>query len=279
MVVINIRRREDSLMIDYGKDLFKGTAWYYSRYRPLYPASLIRFLIERFSLDGKGQMMDLGCGTGQLAFRFTDWFERIVGIDSESEMIQEAKRLEKEMRIDNLEWFNENLDAYLKHYDGEFRFVTIAKAFHWMEREKVLDTLYEMISYGGGIAIIDNYSPNKILLPWQKKVEEVVKQWYGNERRAGNITYSPPTVSYEDIISSSGFKLEMHSIAAYEQEWNVESIIGNLYSTSFGAKRFLGDKADLFENHLKEELLKIDNSGVFKEPLHISIKLAIKTRN
>ncbi len=56
-------------MTDYGKDLFEGTAGYYSRYRPLYQASLIRYLIGKFSLDGKGQMLDLGCGTGQLGFR------------------------------------------------------------------------------------------------------------------------------------------------------------------------------------------------------------------
>ena len=69
-------------MKDYGEDLFKGTAWYYSRYRPLYSASLIRFLRSKFSLDGNGHMLDLGCGDGRLSLRFSDWFEKIVGIDT-----------------------------------------------------------------------------------------------------------------------------------------------------------------------------------------------------
>ena len=263
-------------MINYGDQLFKGTAWYYSRYRPLYPGTLIRFLRDRFSLDGKGHMLDLGCGTGQLAFRFADWFEGIVGIDTEPEMIQEAIRLAKELRVDNLEWINGDLDTYKKEFDGEFRFVTIAKAFHWMDREKVLDTLYEMISYGGGVAIIDNYSPNKDLLPWQTKLNEVVKQWYGNERRAGNTTYTPPTVSYQENILNSKFDLEMHELPTYEHEWSLDSIIGNLYSTSYGSKRFLGENVNLFEKHLKEELLEHDNNGIFKEQINLSIKLAIK---
>jgi ubiquinone/menaquinone biosynthesis C-methylase UbiE len=263
-------------MTNYGTDLFKGTAWYYSHYRPLYPASLIRYLIDKFSLDGKGQMLDLGCGTGQLAFRFADWFEGIVGIDTELEMIQEAIRLSKEIRVENLKWFNGNLDTYKGKFDNKFRFVTIAKAFHWMDRKKVLDTLYGMISYGGGVAIIDNYSPNKELLPWQKKVNEVVRQWYGNDRRAGNTTYSHPTVSYQEIIVSSKFDLEMHQISAYEQVWTFDSIIGNLYSTSYGTKRFLGENVNLFEKHLKEELLALDNSGVFREQITLSIELAIK---
>ncbi|WP_053368007.1 class I SAM-dependent methyltransferase [Bacillus sp. FJAT-27245] len=244
-------------MTDYGGELFKGTAWYYSRYRPLYPASLIRYLIEKFSLDGKGKMLDLGCGTGQLAIRFADWFEDIVGIDTEPEMILEAIRMEKECRVNNLEWFNGELDTYRKKYDGNFRFVTIAKAFHWMDREKILDALYEMVSYDGGVAIIDNHFPKKELLPWQKKVNEVVEQWYGKERRAGNTTYSHPTVSHQEIISNSKFDLEIHEIPTYEQEWTLESIIGNLYSTSYGSKRFLGDNVHLFEKHLKKNYWKL----------------------
>ncbi|WP_342541782.1 class I SAM-dependent methyltransferase [Paenisporosarcina sp. FSL H8-0542] len=263
-------------MKDYGEDLFKGTAWYYSRNRPLYSASLIRFLRSKFSLDGNGHMLDLGCGDGRLSLRFSDWFEKIVGIDTEREMIQEAERLSKEFRVEHTEWFIGDIEKYNSTNNTTFRFVTIAKAFHWMNRPKVLDSLYEMIAIGGGIAIIDNYSPKDVLLPWQEKVQEVVKHWYGNERRAGNITYSHPTVSHQDIISSSKFDLEIHQMPSYEQVWTLDSIIGNHYSTSFGAKRFLGDNVDFFEKHLKEELLAIDKTGVFKEQINTSVKLALK---
>ncbi|MGM7682532.1 class I SAM-dependent methyltransferase [Cytobacillus sp. Hm23] len=264
-------------MTDFGENLFKGTARYYSRFRPLYPASLVRYIIDRFSLDGKGQMMDLGCGTGQLTCRFSDWFENLIGIDTESEMLQEAMHVSRESRVENVEWFHGDLDLYKRvHNNNNFRFVVIAKAFHWMDREKVLNTLYEMVSYGGGVAIIDNYSPKKELLPWQRKVNEVVQHWYGTERRAGNTTYTHPTISHEEIIANSKFDLELYSLPAYEQLWTIESIIGNLYSTSFGTKRFLGNNVPLFEKHLAEELCKFNNGGVFKEQIQLSIKLAVK---
>jgi len=265
-------------MAAYGKELFKGTASYYSRYRPMYSASLIRFLVERFSLDGRGKMLDLGCGTGQLAFRFSDWFEEIVGIDTEPEMIKEAIRLSKEIRVENVEWFNGAIDTYKEKPDETFHLVTIAKAFHWMDRAKVLETLYEMVDYGGGIAIIDNYSPNKEHLPWQKKVDEVVKHWYGNERRAGNSTYSHPTISHQTIIANSKFDLEIHEMPTYEQVWTADTIIGNLYSTSYGNKRFLGENVQSFEKQLKEKLLALDHTGIYKEQINVSVKLAIKTK-
>lgn len=265
-------------MTDYGDDLFKGTAWYYSRYRPLYSAALIRFLRNKFSFDGIGYMLDLGCGDGRLSIRFADWFEKIVGIDTEPEMILEAQRLSKEFRVENTEWFKGDIEKYVDTNNTTFRFVTIAKAFHRMDRPKVLQTLYERIPIGGGVAIIDNYTPNKVLLPWQEKVQDVVKFWYGNERRAGNITYSHPTVSHQEIITNSKFDLEVHHMPSYEQVWTVDSIIGNYYSTSFGAKRFLGESVALFEKHLKEELLSIDKSGLYTEQISTSVKLALKNR-
>ena len=263
-------------MNEYGEDLFKDTAYYYSLYRPVYPASLIRFLVSKFSLDGTGQMLDLGCGDGRLALRFSDWVEQIVGVDLEHEMIEVAKSLSQETRVPNVEWFIGDIEKYKSESNKYFRFVTIAKAFHWMDRPLVLETLYDMISIGGGLAIIDNYSPNKVILPWQKKVDEVVKHWYGSERRAGNTTYSHPKVSHQDIIANTKFQLEVHQIPVYDHVWTIDSIIGNIYSTSFGAKRFLGEKVHLFEEQLKKELLGIDHTGVFKEQIHLSVKLALK---
>jgi ubiquinone/menaquinone biosynthesis C-methylase UbiE len=265
-------------MEGYGEDLFKGTSWYYSRYRPLYSPSLIRFLRSKFSFDGNGLMLDLGCGDGRLALRFSDWFETVIGVDTEPEMIQTAKILSQEARIENTEWFNGDIEKYKSQYQKNFRFVTIAKAFHWMDRPLVLESLYDMIYFGGGIAIIDNYSPNNVLLPWQEKLNEVVKQWYGNERKAGNTTYNHPKVSHQEIIASSRFDLEIHQIPSYEQVWTVDSIIGNHYSTSYGAKRFLGENVNLFERHLKEELYSINKSGMFKEEIITSVNLAMKNK-
>lgn len=265
-------------MVNYGEDLFKGAAIYYSRYRPLYSASLIRFFITRFNLDGSGQMLDLGCGDGRLALRFSDWFEKVVGVDMEPEMIQQAQKLSREYRVENTKWFIGDIEKYKSQSNGEFRFVTIAKAFHWMDRPVVLDHLYEMIPDGGGVAIIDNFTPNSVLLEWQKKVKDVVNQWYGNERRAGNTTFTHPEITHQEIIANSKFVLEVHQIPPYEQYWTIDSIIGNHYSTSYGSKRFLGENVDLFEEHLKEELLAIDPTGVFTEQINTSVKLALKER-
>ncbi|MCA1060173.1 class I SAM-dependent methyltransferase [Rossellomorea aquimaris] len=261
-------------MNKYGSELFKGAATYYSKYRPIYPSALIRFLVETFSLNGEQHLLDLGCGTGHLTIRFSDWCKEIVGIDLEPEMIEEAKRLHDEIRIGQIQWFNGRLEEY-KHTD-QYHLVMIAKAFHWMDRREVLDELYEIVSPGGGVAIIDNYEPDKLLTPWQERFNDVVEKWYGNERKAGNSTYTHPVASHEDIISQSKFHLESHTLPTYEITWTIESLLGNLYSTSYGSKRFLGTNVPLFEREVREAMLELSESGVFKEEATLSVKIGRK---
>ncbi|PYZ96992.1 SAM-dependent methyltransferase [Alteribacter lacisalsi] len=261
-------------MTRYGDNLFKGTAQYYSRYRPVYPASLVRFLVDRFSLDGTGRLLDLGCGTGQFAQRFSDWVEEIVGIDPEPEMINEAARLSREGRISNADWFNGTLENY--HDESPFRLVTMAKSFHWMDRKAVLADLYDRVETGGGAAIIDTYAPDQAQPKWKSELDKVVARWYGLERRAGNDVYRHPKISHEEVIRESPFKLETASLPPSEHVWTVESLLGNLYSTSYGSKRFLGSRIADFEKDLRETLLRIEPSGVFWEKTSTSVKLALK---
>jgi len=264
-------------MVKYGDELFKGNAWYYSRYRPTYPSYLFRFLINKFSLDGKGNMLDIGCGTGEMAFRLYDWFEEIVGIDTENEMLIEAKKIKKTARIQNVDFFHGDINKFISEVNfPNIKLVTMAKSFHWMNRKEVLDVLYDLITPGGGVAIIDNYIPNKKLMDWENKVNEVVSKWYGNERKAGNTTYSHPKQSHASIIDKSRFLLEEYNLPSYKYFWTVDSILGNLYSTSYGAKRFLGEDINAFEKELRMELLKINDSGIFEENINVSIKIALK---
>ncbi|RDY72624.1 class I SAM-dependent methyltransferase [Halobacillus trueperi] len=262
-------------MEEYGTDLFKGSASYYSRYRPMYPASLIRFLVEEFSLNGEQNLLDLGCGTGQLTIRFSDWTNKIVGIDTEPEMINEAKRLHQQVRLGQIQWFNGTLEQYKESHNDRFTLVILAKAFHWMNRSRVLEELYDLIPDGGGVAIIDNYDPDKSLKPWQVKLNELI-EWYGKERRAGKSTYTHPLISHEEVISNSKFEVTVHTLPTYQINWTIESILGNLYSTSYGARRFLGNKVEEFEKEVQEALMNFSTSGEFKETVNVSVKLGRK---
>ncbi len=260
-------------MPTYGKNVFKGASGYYASYRPVYPSLLIRTLMDEFSLDGEGNILDLGCGPGTMAVRLADWAERTVGIDTEPEMIQEAKRIHSVIRNGQVEWFTGTWEKYKAANHLRFKLVTIAKAFHWMDRDGILEALYDRVEGGGGIAIIDDYVPERKREPWQEELDAIIRKWYGQERRAGNSTYTHPVERHEAIIRRSRFTYEEITLPPYTIHWTIESILGNLYSTSYGAIRFLGDNIVPFEEEVK---LALEGLAPYTEPVTLSMKIARK---
>lgn len=264
-------------MPEYGQTLFQGTSDYFAKYRPVYPSGVIRRLVKRFQLDGTGCLLDLGSGTGQLTYRYADWFESIIGLDTQPEMIEVSKRLSEELRIPNIEWVQEKAEDFLAgNSQRSFQLVTMAKSFHWMDREEVLHLLFPMVTPGGGIAIIDDYEESPILEPWQQTMQAVVGKWYGSQRRAGATTFKSLEKYHEKVVEASKFELEIHRLPTREVTWTIESIIGHHYSTSYGAKRFLGGNAGAYEKELTSALLKLNPEGIFKEKKTVTIILGVK---
>jgi len=59
-------------LVGNGDDLFRGTAHYYARYRKGYAEELFDRLVAGFDLGQDTTILDLGCGTGQLALPFAE---------------------------------------------------------------------------------------------------------------------------------------------------------------------------------------------------------------
>ena len=73
---------------------FSGKAGYYARYRRGYPQEVFDTIISRFALTLSSEILDLGCGTGNVAIPLAERGFRIHAIDPESEMLLEALRCE-----------------------------------------------------------------------------------------------------------------------------------------------------------------------------------------
>lgn len=177
-------------------DKFKGTAWYYARYRSPYPDKLLDRVVEEFRLDGTGRLLDLGCGTGHLAIPLSRHFHEVIGLDPEPEMLAEGARQSEEMGILNIRWMEGgSFDlARLNGVIGKFRLVSMGTSFHWMDRDATLDILAGMVEPSGGIAVIGTSSVATIWEgdeSWQRTTKAVIQKWLGKERRAGSdATYS-----------------------------------------------------------------------------------------
>lgn len=73
--------------IEFRHDLFHGTADYYDRFRLGYPQPMLDDILGRVGLNGRGRLLDLACGTGQIAFALADAFAEVWAVDQEPDMI------------------------------------------------------------------------------------------------------------------------------------------------------------------------------------------------
>lgn len=159
------------------------TASFYARYRRPYPADLIARLLEVTS-GGRRRLVDLGCGTGQLALQLAPFFEHAVGIDPEPDMLHEAEKVAREQAVENIEWMTGSAGELrtLERALGRCDLVTIGTAFHFMEPRSVLDEL-QRIAAGGAVVVAYNGSPMWLHPdPWAKALRAVLELRLGQLR-------------------------------------------------------------------------------------------------
>lgn len=249
------------------KELFKGAAWYYARFRRGYPQSFYNHLVKIFKLNGKSRALDLGTGTGQIAIPLSQIVKEVVAIDPDEEMLNEGKSLALKKGISNIIWVKTRAEDLADEL-GFFDITTMGASFHWMEQDRVLEEVYKITNKGGGIVIVANTSSihrNRGNDDWKDIVLEVIKKYLGEKRRAGKGYFNETKDRYEDVLARSKFTVLETFKDKYVQEWDVDNILGFLYSTSYAARRLFNDHVLEFENELRRNLLKLNKTGRFTE--------------
>jgi ubiquinone/menaquinone biosynthesis C-methylase UbiE len=256
------------------RDMFKGTAWYYARYRANYPDVFFDMLKNKFNLSKNDRVLDLGCGTGQIAIPICKYVKEVVAMDPEPEMLFEGKILAEKSMVSNIKWLEGGSADLIdmKSELGKFRLAVLGTAFHWMNREKTLDDLFEMLNDGGSIVIanLDNTIFKK------PEIVQVVKKWLGEERRAGSGLYQPPAKRHEEVIKESKFHNLEFWTCPLVFSGDIDGIIGNLYSSSMANPKILGAKKEAFESDLRNTLLKDNPSGQFVSEGRVQVFIAYK---
>jgi len=97
-----VKRREEVN----NPELFKGTAFYYSRYRRGYPPEAIEVLVRGFDLNSSTRVLDLGCGTGQIAIPLAKRGIPVIAVDPDVEMFAEGLRAEQATGIAGIAWIS-----------------------------------------------------------------------------------------------------------------------------------------------------------------------------
>jgi len=261
----------------YDETLFAGTAGCYARYRPRYPRAVFDRIIEVFEPGGEDILLDLGCGTGEVVLPLAAYFGKVLAWDPDGEMLEIARRKAAEQGATNIVFEQKSSDD-LPGLDKKIKLVTMGQSFHWMNGKSTLEEIKKHLVDSGGVAIMSArhglhvYSslfdePNELTAKRNEIVREVGIKYLGEKRKAGKGQYQRGEKPWIELLGEAGFADIEETIFDETMERTVDETIGFLYSTSWGNKNQLGDKADAFEQELKEKLLALAPSGVFEEKI------------
>lgn len=252
-----------------GSGKFEGTAGYYRRYRPPYPDALLARIVEVAGPTGRGRLLDLGCGTGQLAIPLSRHFGHVVAVDVEAEMV----RVGASDSPANVSWLVSRAED-VRIVPGSIEHVAAGNSFHWMDREALSRRIHRALPPGGVFFIVAGSSnPWSGTEPWQQAVVEVITARLGERRRAGRAGFFQVEKLHQDFLIPAGFDLELSDYAT-TLTWDLDQVLGFLYSTSFASPAVLGAQREGFEADLAAALTSVEPEGRFLQELEVTLILA-----
>ncbi|MEU6051172.1 class I SAM-dependent methyltransferase [Streptomyces xanthochromogenes] len=254
--------------------LFSGTATYYRRGRLPYAPGLTEVLAEVLNLDGRGRLIDVGCGPGTLAFSLAQMFNEIVGVDPDAGMIAEATREAAERGVtEKTRWVQARAED-LPADPGTFTVATFGQSFHWMDRDLVAAITMDMLQPGGALVhISDVKTENRTVdgLPYpaapHAAIEELVRHYLGPVRRAGRSLLQGTPGGEAAVLARTGFTGPEHHVVPGGQplERTADDIVAGVFSMSFSAPHLFQTHHGEFEADLHRLLWEASPSGQFSE--------------
>ena len=255
--------------------LYAGSAAHYAVGRMPYPAGLADTVRDRLNLDGRGRLLDLGCGPGSLTLVLAPLFEAVVGVDADADMLTEAARRAGERGLTHVRWHRSRAED-LPPDLGRFRVVTFAQSFHWMDQPQVADRVRGLLEPTGAWihvgATTHQGVPGDDLLPHPRppwdRITDLVAAYLGPVRRAGRSALPTGTRSgEEDVMREAGFtgptRIDVGGGEIVERD--VDEITSAVLSLSSSAPHLFADRFPAFRADLRHLLAATSDHGWFSE--------------
>jgi SAM-dependent methyltransferase len=143
------------------------------QFRPPYPAEVFDILTS-IAPAGPLTLLDLGCGTGEIARRMASRASRVDAIDPSGRMLRKAQSLPAG-EAKNIRWvLGRGEDAPLQ---PPYDLVVAGASLHWMEWEIVLPRIEAALSASGFLCIVEQVQEAN---PWDSQLTPVLREYSTN---------------------------------------------------------------------------------------------------
>ena len=266
--------------------LYAGSAAYYATGRVPYPVELADLLAAELALDGRGELLDVGCGPGSLTLLLAPRFERATGLDPDAGMLAEGRRRAAAAGLHNIAWVQARAEE-LPGDLGPFRIVTLAQSFHWMDRDRVARLLRAVLEPQGALVHVHATTHRGLEgdagsgtglshpgPPWEE-IDALVRTFLGAQRRAGQGVL--PAVS-AGADETGRVEAEAYAGAGFVEPTRItvpgavvtrsaDEVVASVFSLSSAAPHLFGDRVSRFEQELRALLDDVSPDGWFSEQM------------
>jgi ubiquinone/menaquinone biosynthesis C-methylase UbiE len=257
------------------RDLFASAVSYYERYRSGYPVAELDALAARVGLDGSGRVVDVGCGTGQVAIPLARHAGTVVAIDPLADMLAYGRRAAEVTGVDNITWLQGDSRQLAVLVEPGVRAAFFAASFHWTDRPAVVGELDGLLAPAGSIVVINDVIGESEEPDWVHAIAEIRARYLGADP-AGTDAHTSPNRSHCDVLRDSPFSSIDRSTWSWTRQLSVEEVVGLQFSYSFSTPALFADRAEAFATDVRGAVIGLHPSGLVTEPFRVEVLIAAR---
>ena len=157
-------------------------------------------VLQWFAPKPGEKILDVGCGTGQLAAQIVESGATVLGIDASKEMIESA-----EASYPNINF--EVVDATKLPYSESFDAIFSNATFHWIENQEALvEGLFKSLKAGG--RLVAEFGGKENIKSITDAITTAAVKLTLADKIKTDFWYFPSISSYATLLESKGFEVE-----------------------------------------------------------------------
>jgi ubiquinone/menaquinone biosynthesis C-methylase UbiE len=133
------------------RTLFDGVAELYADSRLGYPSEIVGFAVATAAVGAGSEVLEVGCGTGQLTESLARYGFRLTAIDIGPSMINAARRRLDDPAVS----FQVSSFEDFAAADASFALIISGTAFHWVDPEVMFRKPARLLRPGGWLALLE----------------------------------------------------------------------------------------------------------------------------
>jgi SAM-dependent methyltransferase len=187
-------------------------------------------------------------------------------------MLAEGARLADARGVLDVRWIQAVAEDLVDLDLGRFELVTFGQSFHWTDRERVAETVYDLLVPSGGLAVIVHAfegrprpaGPGAPPIP-HDAIRDLISRYLGPRERAGRGLRSLSPERHEQVLARTRFGEPRTIFCPGRRDLvrSADQVVASYFSTSFAAPHLFGDRLAEFEAELRAELARYSSIGSF----------------